>query len=176
MSMAYPYTPKLEFPLEKYKVNGWRFGRKTTINKLFWGVHLGEDVKRPKGTQIKSIGRGKVVYFALYPGTKEKGNWGNIIIIVHKNPKTKKVFFSLYGHLQKIRVKKGQRVELGEVIGAVGRKNTIENGWWPEHLHFGIYIGPWKGKVLPGYWKKGQKRTKVAYWREPAKFIKNYKA
>lgn len=173
--MAYPLAPKLDFPLEKYKVNSWKFKKKTTIKKVFWGIHLGEDVIRPAGTKVKSIGRGKVVYFALHQGSKKKGNWGNIIIIAHKKPKTRKTFFSLYAHLEKPLVCRNQAVELGEFIGSIGKKNTAQNGWWPAHLHFGIYIGPWNGRVLPGYWKRGQRRTKLAYWKEPTKFIKNYK-
>jgi murein DD-endopeptidase MepM/ murein hydrolase activator NlpD len=173
--MAYSYTPKLDFPLVRYRVNDYKFRQKTFIKKIFWGIHLGKDIKRPKGTQVKSIGRGKVIYSALHPGTKKKGNWGNIIIIAHKNPRTKKVFFSLYAHLGKKLVRKGQKVELGKIIGIIGKKNTAENGWWPSHLHFGIYVGPWEGKVLPGYWKRGQKRTKISCWKEPTKFIRNYK-
>jgi len=53
-----------------------------------------------------AVGRGKVVYSACHPGSKEKRNWGNVIIIAHKHPKTKKVFFSLYGHLAERLVKK----------------------------------------------------------------------
>lgn len=183
--MAYPQTPKLDFPLEKYEgfaflpaadeLNGWKFGRKTTIKKIFWGIHLGEDIIRSAGTKVKSCGRGRVVYSELHPGTKKHGNWGNIIIIVHKHPKTKKNFYSLYAHLGKRLVKKGKNVKLGQVIGIIGKGNTLGNGYWPEHLHFGIYVGPWKNKILPGYWRKDQKLTKLSYWKEPRKFVENYK-
>jgi murein DD-endopeptidase MepM/ murein hydrolase activator NlpD len=172
--MGYPVASKLALPLDSYKKPSWKFKQKTFYYGVDWGVHMGEDVNAPAWTKVKCIGRGKVVYSALHAGTKKKRNWGNIIIIAHKNPRTKKTFFSLYGHLQKPRVKKGDKVELGEVIGLVGKKNTPQNGWWPEHLHFGIYIGPWKGKVLPGYWKKGQKRTRISHWKAPSKFIASY--
>lgn len=173
--MAYPYTRKLIFPLTKYRVNGDRFKQDCTFKNVHWGIHLGEDINRPSGTKVKCIGRGRVVYSALHAGTKKKGNWGNIIIIAHKRPKTKKIFFSLYAHLQKRLVKKGQSVALGQIIGTVGKANSPENGWWEdEHLHFAIYVGPWKKKVLPGYLKKGSKRTKVSCWKEPTKFINNY--
>lgn len=173
--MAYPYTPQLIFPLEKYRVDSYRFKQDCTYKNIYWGVHLGEDINRPASTKVKCIGKGRVVYSELHPGTKEKGNWGNIIIIAHKHPKTKKVFFSLYAHLLKRLIEKGQGVELGQNIGVIGKSNTPENGWWgEEHLHFSIYVGQWEGKVLPGYWKKGSKRTKLAYWKEPTNFIKNY--
>jgi murein DD-endopeptidase MepM/ murein hydrolase activator NlpD len=174
--MAFPYTHKLIFPLERYRVNSYRFQQDCTYGNVHLGIHLGEDVNCPAGTKVKCIGEGKIVYSALHAGTKEKGNWGNIIIIAHKHPETKKIFFSLYAHMQKCFVIKGQSVKLGQIIGIVGKANTPENGWWEsEHLHLSIYIGPRKKKVLPGYWKKESQRTKLAYWKEPMKFIKDYK-
>ncbi|MCL5795830.1 MAG: M23 family metallopeptidase [Patescibacteria group bacterium] len=174
--MAYAYTYKLIFPLEKYGVNSYKFKQKCRYNNVYWGVHLGEDVNCSAGTKVRCVGRGKVVYSALHAGAKEKSNWGNIVIIAHKNPKTKQAFFSIYGHLGKRLVEKGERVELGQIIVTIGKSNTPENGWWKaEHLHFAIYVGPWKGHVLPGYWKKGSKRTKIFYWKNPTKFINDYK-
>jgi len=73
---------------------------------IFWGKHLGEDCNTRAGVKVMAVGRGKVVYSACHPGSKEKRNWGNVIIIAHKHPKTKKVFFSLYGHLAERLVKK----------------------------------------------------------------------
>lgn len=169
--MLYPYAYKLNLPIPKYKVSGFCFGQECTHKGVYWGIHLGEDVGCPAGTKVMSIGRGTVVYSALHPGSKTKGNWGNIIIIAHKNPKSKRIFYSLYGHLQSRLVKKGDSVKLGQPIGTVGKAYTPENGWWPAHLHFAIYIGPWNGKGLPGYWKKGSQRTKLSYWKEPTKFI-----
>ncbi len=176
ISMSYPHTPKLQFPLEKYRVNSYGFHEDCTYNGVHWGIHLGEDVNRPAGTSVGAVGRGRVVYSGFHPGTKEKGNWGNIIIIAHKHPRTKKIFFSLYAHMQKRLVKKGERVEAGQRLGIIGKRNTPENGWWKEeHLHFAIYTGPKENKIPAGYWKKGSKRTKLAYWKEPTKFIKQYR-
>ncbi|MFC1609130.1 M23 family metallopeptidase [Patescibacteria group bacterium] len=174
--MAYPHTHELRLPLEKYRVNGASFGDDCSYEGAHWGIHLGEDVICRAGTKVFSTGRGKVVYAKLHAGTSEKGNWGHIAIIAHKHPKTKKVFFSLYGHMDKFFVKKGDRVELGQKIGLVGKSNTPENGFWKtEHLHFAIFVGQWNRKVLPGYFKKGQKRTKLKWWKGPSIFIKNYR-
>jgi len=180
-SMAYPYTSKLVFPLEDWKVNYCKFRQRDEYDGKLWGLHLGEDCIIKPGTPVKAIGRGKVVYSKLHAtkkSPKQGGyrNWGNIIIIAHKNPKTKKVFFSLYGHLGNRLVEKGDRVDIGQKIGTVGRAWSQQNGWWEDaHLHFAIYTGPWEGRVLPGYWKSTQKRTKLRYWAAPTKFIKNYR-
>ncbi len=180
-SMAYPYTPKLEFPLEKWRLNNCRFKQRDEYDGKDWGLHLGEDCNIKAGTLVRAIGRGKVVYSALHATKKspKRGgyrNWGNIIIIAHKNPETKRVFFSLYGHLGKRLVEKGDKVERGQKIGTVALAWSQANGWWEEsHLHLAIYVGLWRGVVLPGYFsKKTEKRTKLKYWRGPTKFIENY--
>ena len=173
--MAYPFTPTLEFPLKNYKVNSYHFGEHCAYNGENWGIHLGEDVNRPTGTSVKCIGRGKVIYSALHPAKDKRGNWGNIVIVAHKNPKNRKPFFSLYAHLDRRDVVKGERVSVGQPIGVVGKANSVENGMWPEaHLHFGIYCGPWKGRVLPGYHRKGDKRTRLSWWRHPTEFLRQY--
>jgi murein DD-endopeptidase MepM/ murein hydrolase activator NlpD len=170
--MAYPHTPQVGFPLKNYRVNARGFG----VEVAGWGIHLGEDILRPAGTPVYSIGRGRVVYSALHPGSDARGNWGNVIIVAHKNPRTRKVFFALYGHMGKRLKQKGERVKMGEKIGTVGAAYSRENGWWVAHVHFGVYIGRWKGVVLPGYYKKGSGRTKMTDWKEPQSFITQYRS
>ncbi|HPI67255.1 MAG TPA: M23 family metallopeptidase [bacterium] len=173
--MAYLLTKKLIFPLENYKVNSYKFKEKCWYGTKYWGIHLGEDVNIKSGTKVLACGRGRVVYSALHTGDREKSNWGNIIIIAHKNIYTRKNFFSLYAHLKRRLANRGDKIEVGQTIGFVGKKNSPENGWWKdEHLHFAIYTGLWTGKVLPGYWKKNLKRAKLSDWQKPSYFIKHY--
>jgi murein DD-endopeptidase MepM/ murein hydrolase activator NlpD len=172
--MAYLTTPKLIFPLENYQANGVPFGKRSVYDGVLWGIHLGEDCMAPAGTDVRAIGRGKVVYAALHTGTKEKGNWGHIIIIRHKHKYARRVFYSLYGHLGVCFKRIGEKVELEEPLGFIGESDTPENGFWPAHLHFAIYIGPWKDEVLPGYWKDGEKRTRPEWWQNPSEFINDY--
>lgn len=103
-------------------------------------------------------------------------NWGGIVIVAHKNPRTGKVFFSLYGHLVDLQVSKGDRVEQGEILGVVAEAVTEDNGMWGEaHLHFGIFVGPWMGRVLPGYWSgPTDSRTRLEWWCNPLIFLENY--
>src|SRR3989344_4259513 len=140
--MAYLTTSKLIFPLKAYRVNGASFGKRTTHKGVYWGRHLGEDCHVPTGTDVRAAGRGQVVYAAVHEGSPEKGNWGNIVIIRHKHPKTKKVFCSLYAHLATPFKRIGEKVEMGEPLGFIGEGMTPENGYWPSHLHFAIYTGP----------------------------------
>lgn len=147
-----------------------------------WGEHLGEDCIVRKKTPVFSVGRGEVVYSAFHTSEdppkaegRKGSNWGGIVIIAHKTP-GKEVFFSLYGHIDKIKVKEGDTVHYGQQIAEVAPAWTKENGWWKEaYLHFAIYNGPWRGNVLPGMYKKENSRTKKKWWKAPTEFIKNYK-
>ncbi|MGZ6231603.1 MAG: M23 family metallopeptidase [Syntrophales bacterium] len=58
--------------------------------------------------------------------------YGNFVIIDHGFG-----FFTLYGHLNSIDVKKGQEVKKGDVIAHTG-STGLAGG---DHLHFGMLIG-----------------------------------
>lgn len=90
-----------------------------------WRAHLGVDYGAPVGTPVRSVGEG-VVDFA-----GQQGGYGNVVQVQHGNDKS-----TLYAHLSRIDVKKGQRVEQGQRIGAVGM-----TGWTTgPHLHFEFRI------------------------------------
>ncbi len=165
---------KLTYPLKEFEVNGVPFGKRSVHNGELWGIHLGEDCIVPAGTDVFAIANGKVVYSALHAGDEKKGNWGYITIIEHQSHLLRKKFYSLYGHLGACYKRIGEKVQQNEPIGFIGKDYTAENGYWLAHLHFAIYTGPWKKKVLPGYWKEGDLDTNPKYWRVPSEFIKEH--
>lgn len=84
-------------------------------------AHLGVDYGAPTGTPVRSVGDG-VVEFA---GTQ--GGFGNVVFINHGKQHT-----TVYAHLSRIDVRKGQAVSQSQNIGAVGA-----TGWATgPHLHF----------------------------------------
>lgn len=86
-----------------------------------WKAHLGVDYGAPSGTPVHNVGDG-VVEFAGW-----QSGYGNVVQIRHSNDRT-----TLYGHLNRINVRKGAKVEQGVVIGTVGA-----TGWATgPHLHF----------------------------------------
>lgn len=88
-----------------------------------WGrMHEGIDLVSSK-RNILASDEGVVTFV----GTKS--GYGNCIIIDHKNG-----YETLYGHLSKISVKKGQVVEKGAVIGIMGNTGRSTG----THLHFEI--------------------------------------
>ncbi len=83
-------------------------------------AHLGVDYAAPTGTPVRTIGDGVVTFAGWQRG------YGNIIEISHRNGKSTK-----YAHLSRIHVRKGQRVDQGENIGAVGSTGASTG----PHLH-----------------------------------------
>lgn len=177
-------VPRLGFPIEPYDMKGdaYRFGTRVRSRFVLWARHLGDDVVVPPGTRVCSIGPGSVVWAGVRAGSATKRNWGGLVVLAHQHKKSQSPmandqgeFYSVYGHLTNLKVKVGEMVQLGQEIGVVAAGNTPENGWWKiPHLHFGIYVGPWTGEILPGYKRPFDGRTKLAWWRDPRQFINEY--
>lgn len=117
-----------------YTVNQQMFWPTTGVVTLEFGVphlpyqilHTGIDIANNKGTNITPFMGGTVTYAA-----ETKIGYGKHIIIDHGNNIT-----SLYGHLDKILVYKGQTVTTDQVIGLMGT-----TGWSTgNHLHFQINV------------------------------------
>lgn len=92
-----------------------------------WKTHKGVDFAAEKGTPVMSVQSG-TVSLAKYDTT-----FGNYIIIKHKNGDAT----SVYAHLSALKVKAGQKVNRGDVIGYVGETGMATG----PHLHFEIRFG-----------------------------------
>ncbi len=113
---------------------GWSMpvARKPSVTSPFgprWGRwHAGTDLDIDVGDSILAAFDG-VVRVTHY----HNGGYGNFIIIRHHNG-----LESLYGHLQKSKVKVGQEVKAGELIGLGGNTGRSTG----PHLHFELrYLG-----------------------------------
>ena len=86
-----------------------------------WRKHLGVDYGAPAGTPVRSVGDGVVEFAGV------QGGYGNVVIVRHPKDHT-----TLYAHLSKISVGRGQNVSQGQLVGLVGA-----TGWATgPHLHF----------------------------------------
>jgi len=91
-----------------------------------WRQHNGVDYGAPTGTAVRSVGDGVVEMAGWQNG------FGNVVQIRHSGDRS-----TVYAHLSKIDVKKGQRIEQGQRVGAVGM-----TGWATgPHLHFEFRVG-----------------------------------
>lgn len=99
---------------------GWRKSPFTGKKQFHTGIDIGGN---PIGTRVKATASGVVIHSGW------AGQFGKMIIIKHKNG-----YFSVYGHLSKILVKKNKYIKRGEIIGKVG-STGLSTG---PHLHFEI--------------------------------------
>lgn len=103
----------IQYPLEKIRVN-----------QSYAFFHPGIDFEGITGEPVKPVMAG-VVEMVQYSGFA----YGNAVLVSHGDS-----FASLYAHLSKIYVKKGDKVELNSVIGAVGSTGRSSG----DHLHLEI--------------------------------------
>lgn len=93
--------------------------------------HAGIDLAAPVGAEVYAPADGYVSFAGRYPLRRSVSWWryGKLVVVRHGDR-----FVTLYGHLDEIRVRRGQRVRQGEVLGTVG--NT---GWSTSpHLHYEV--------------------------------------
>ena len=100
-----------------------RFGpRKDPFNRRR-AMHSGIDFRAGVGHPVKATGAGKVVKAGVH------GGYGRLIEIDHGNGVRTR-----YAHLHRIRVKLGQRIEVGQRIGDVGSSGRSTG----PHLHYEV--------------------------------------
>lgn len=100
---------------------GYRNDPFTKIRKF----HKGMDFSAKTGTPIHATGDGRVVR-----ADNSMSGYGNHILIQHGFG-----YQTLYAHLSKYKVKSGQHVKRGDVIGYVGSTGRSE----AAHLHYEVY-------------------------------------
>lgn len=87
-------------------------------------THKGLDIKGPIGAPVKAMAKGTVEFAGL------RGGFGNCIMLKHGNG-----FETLYGHLSKILVQVGQKIDIGQSIGQIGSTGRSTG----PHLHYEVH-------------------------------------
>jgi hypothetical protein len=112
------------------------FGERSDPFFFIKRIHNGLDFVAPPGKNVFATGDGYVTFVEY----SRKG-YGNEIVINHKFG-----FSSRYAHLSAIKVKEGERVKRGQIIGAVGSTGRATG----PHLHYEVLLN---GKpVNPSYY------------------------
>ncbi len=89
-------------------------------------AHTGVDYAAPTGTPVIAVADG-IVSESSYQGA-----YGNMVVVQHNARQS-----TVYAHLSRMNVKRGQAIKQGDIIGAVG---TTGQSTGP-HLHFEFRIG-----------------------------------
>lgn len=110
-------------------------------------VHHGVEFVNVEGTPVFAVAPGTVALAlndeAMVVGPpdwnrREDGAfYGNVVIIEHDQRYNGQRIYTLYGHMQSIAVRGGDRVEAGTMIGMVGMSGIALG----PHLHFEVRVG-----------------------------------
>lgn len=102
-------------------------------------VHTGVDISVPHGTPVLASGSGKVVwagYGFLSGSYDETDPYGISVLIRHDFGFQGTTLYTVYGHLERVDVVKGQYVEMGTVLGLSGETGKTTG----PHLHFEVRL------------------------------------
>lgn len=83
------------------------------IIERFGPFHDGIDIAAGVGSRVRAAWPGKVLFARAYTG------YGRLVILAHGDH-----LYTLYGHLDHIFAKEGQRIPEGGILGTVGRGGT----------------------------------------------------
>ncbi|MDD4803937.1 MAG: peptidoglycan DD-metalloendopeptidase family protein [Candidatus Pacebacteria bacterium] len=129
---SYP-SPKngiLSWPLSNIYITQ-KFGITSDSGRLYQsGSHNGADFRASVGTNLMSVAPGVVDGVGDTDKVCPKASYGQWVLIKHNNGLS-----SLYAHLSYTKVKKGDKVSTGSLIGYSGNTGYSTG----PHLHFGLF-------------------------------------
>jgi murein DD-endopeptidase MepM/ murein hydrolase activator NlpD len=111
-----------------WPTRGWLTSRYGPRVSPFTGArqkHAGIDIAAESGTPVVAPARGKIIFAA------RKGPLGNALVVEHGYGVR-----TLYGHVSKFHVEKGQQVERGQLLAAVGSTGRSTG----PHLHYVVEV------------------------------------
>lgn len=103
------------------------FGMRRFLGGSRTRKHQGIDIAAPSKTPVRAARSGHVIY----AGNRIPG-YGNLVILRHPDS-----FSTVYAHLSKIKVRKGQFVSRTQLVGLVGKTGRATS----YHLHFEVRNG-----------------------------------
>ena len=117
----------LKTPLtERIKINS-AFGYRLHPVSGKWAGHQGIDYAATKGTPIRATAQGEVTFIGVQNG------YGKVIFVEHDN-----AYSTVYAHQSRFKrgLRKGDRIEKGQIIGYVGSTGTSSG----PHLHYELRV------------------------------------
>ena len=137
---------------EKFTDNTYRFGSTQGGRRE---THHGVEFPNKEGIPVLAVAPGVVVFAGSDKGSTlawVPNFYGNVVVIRHELKGISQPVYTLYGHLSKIAVDIGQKIDEGKMIGAVGATGTALG----SHLHFEVRyaINQYSNVMNPVLWVK----------------------
>lgn len=120
-------------PIKEGKVITSSYGMRLHPILKLWKKHEGIDIGARHGTKVTSTSYGRVI------SAKYERGYGNTVRIQSGE------YELVYAHLSAVKVKKGERVQIGQEIGLVG-STGLSTG---PHLHYEVRIGKKSQNPMP---------------------------
>jgi murein DD-endopeptidase MepM/ murein hydrolase activator NlpD len=121
---------KPNWPLADYRYGGVFFADV---------VHSGVDIQVKVGTPVLAAGPGEVTWagYGIYAGVYDVNDpYGLAVYIRHDFGYEGYTLYTLYAHLDRVDVVKGQRLETGDRLGLSGQTGKVTG----PHLHFEVRL------------------------------------
>ena len=134
-SSAKSTGPKINIPAQSlpWPVQGKvisQFGKEYRSDLNTWIFRDGIKIAGSAGSAVRASAAGSVIYAGPFR------SYGNVVIIDHN-----KGFFTIYGFLKEIRVNVGDKVEVQETVGTVGKDTQSSSGTGQSAVYFEIRQG-----------------------------------
>lgn len=163
-----PKKGLLAWPMDGTLTQGYG---NTGFTALGYNFHNGIDIAAPAGTPIYSVADGVV----LDTGTGQ-GAYGNWVTIKHAVTTGGRSLISLYAHMSSFKLREGQTVKQGDLVGFQGNSgNTTRLLYGPHrgyHIHFTLFDEEGYG-VAEGQFSRifGPYRVPYGYTYNPLEFL-----
>jgi murein DD-endopeptidase MepM/ murein hydrolase activator NlpD len=122
---------EINWPLWDYRYGGTFFENV---------IHTGIDIPVRSGTPVLAAGSGKVIWagYGLYRGVNDPTDpYGLAVSIMHDFGYEGQKLHTVYAHLERIDVARGQYIQTGDVLGLSGSTGHVTG----PHLHFEVRLG-----------------------------------
>jgi murein DD-endopeptidase MepM/ murein hydrolase activator NlpD len=110
-------------PVYRYQLSS-NYGSRQDPFKLKIASHKGLDMRSALGSRVSAPAVGRVTFAGYH-----NNGYGNLVVIDHGNG-----FVTKYAHLNKIYVKKGEKVKYNQALGEVGHTGRATG----NHLHYEV--------------------------------------
>ncbi len=140
-----------------------RYGYRWRARQHQRRFHAGMDFVAPRGVPVRSARPGRVEVVAR---DRERGTgfggYGNAVVVRHADEGV----WVLYAHLSSVRVRPGQWLRAGELLGRAGRTSNRKFPNMPPHLHLEVRVArPDGSSPFPGHYRRFNRNPRCWFAR-----------